>query len=105
MEHTQNSEELNFTFEGELDNYAIMKCKVECIECIEKIKPKKVRLDFAKVTFVDSTGIGFVLARYKQCQKIGCELVIANLSKNNRALFAMSGIFRLINEERDEGIS
>lgn len=102
MKYKKTNEQLVFNFSGELDNYAIMKCKEECIETIQKTMPKKVVLDFLEVSFVDSTGIGFVLARYKQCQKINCELVVANLSKNNRALFAMSGIFRLIKEERNE---
>ena len=90
-------------FSEELDNYAITQLKDECIKLIEKEKPAALCFDFRDVTFVDSTGIGFLLARYKQCQKLGIAMSVANLSKNNRALFAMSGIFQLIREERNEG--
>ena len=45
------------------------------------VSTKTVKLDFEEVSFVDSTGIGFVLARYKQLQKYHGELIICNLSK------------------------
>ena len=55
-----------------------------------------------EVTFVDSTGIGFVLARYKQLQKLHAQLILCNLSRVNQTLFKMSGIFQIMKHERNE---
>ena len=86
MKHQYIDGILYFYFYGDLDNLTVCNLKQICIDLIEKYQPKTVKLDFEEVTFVDSTGIGFVLARYKQLQK----------------LFKMSGIFQIMKHERNE---
>ena len=70
MKHQYIDGILYFYFYGDLDNLTVCNLKQICIDLIEKYQPKTVKLDFEEVTFVDSTGIGFVLARYKQLQKL-----------------------------------
>lgn len=77
--------------------------KEESIALIERFRPQVLKLDFASVTFVDSTGIGYVLARYRQMQKLHGEVVICNLSDVNKKIFEMSGIFQIIRCEKSEG--
>lgn len=101
MKHQYMNGTLYFYFYGDLDNLTVSNLKQICIDLIEKYQPKTVKLDFEEVTFVDSTGIGFVLARYKQLQKMHCELIVCNLSKVNQTLFQMSGIFQIIKHERN----
>lgn len=102
MKHQYIDGTLYFYFYGDLDNLTVCNLKQICIDLINKYQPKIVKLDFEEVTFVDSTGIGFVLARYKQLRKMNCELVVCNLSKVNQTLFKMSGIFQIIRQERNE---
>ena len=92
---------LTLMFYGELDHYTIQKIKEEAIMNIEKYKPKVVRLDFKKVSFIDSSGIGFVLSRYKQVKAYQGMLVVCDLSLLNRKIFEMSGIFQLVKEEKN----
>ncbi|WP_416325793.1 anti-sigma factor antagonist [[Eubacterium] hominis] len=101
MKHQFKDGILYFYFFGELDNLSVTNLKQICIDLIEQYQPKMVKLDFEEVSFVDSTGIGFVLARYKQLKKKHAELVICNLSKTNEKLFQMSGIFQIIRYERN----
>lgn len=100
MKHQYVDGTLYFYFYGDLDNLSVCNLKQICIDLIEKYKPKKVKLDFEDVTFVDSTGIGFVLARYKQLQKMNAELILCNLSKSNQTIFQMSGVFQLMKQEK-----
>lgn len=90
---------LTFYLNEDVDDYQISLIKDECIRLIDSMHPLKVILDFSEVSFVDSTGIGFVLARYKQCSSNQCELVLRGLSQHHRVIFAMSGLFHLIKEE------
>lgn len=83
----------------DVDDYQISLIKDECIRLIDHLHPNKVVLDFSHVSFVDSTGIGFVLGRYKQCSANKCELVLRGLNQHHRVIFAMSGLFHLIKEE------
>lgn len=82
---------------------SVMRLKEESIALIERFRPQVLKLDFASVTFVDSTGIGYVLARYRQMQKLHGEVVICNLSDVNKKIFEMSGIFQIIRCEKSEG--
>lgn len=101
MKHQFKDGILYFYFYGELDNLSVTNLKQICIDLIEEYQPNMVKLDFEEVSFVDSTGIGFVLARYKQLKKQHATLVVCNLSKTNEKLFQMSGIFQIIRHERN----
>lgn len=99
MKFEKHLSTLIFYFEHEFDNLYVSQNKIECIALIETLQPEKVILDFRNVTYVDSTGIGFVLARFKQCRGMNCKLICANLNHHQYQLFAMSGIFQLIEHE------
>lgn len=101
MKIEMKNNQLIFLFEGEMDHHQISKCKEACIKAIDKNHLPQVILDFGQVSFVDSTGIGFVLARYKQVSQYDGELIVRNLSFYQHALFAMSGIFQLVKEEKN----
>ena len=103
MKYEHKKDMLSFYFDGELDNLSVMRLKEESIALIERFRPQVLKLDFASVTFVDSTGIGYVLARYRQMQKLHGEVVICNLSDVNKKIFEMSGIFQIIRCEKSEG--
>ena len=87
MKYEHKKDMLRFYFDGELDNLSVMRLKEESIALIERFRPQVLKLDFASVTFVDSTGIGYVLARYRQMQKLHGEVVICNLSDVNKKIF------------------
>lgn len=99
MRKEKKEDVLTIYLDGDVDDYQISLIKEECIHSIESLHPKKVILDFSEVSFVDSTGIGFVLGRYKQCSSNQCELVLRGLNQHHRVIFAMSGLFHLIKEE------
>ena len=99
MRFEKKNEVLTFYLEEDVDDYQISLIKEQCIRLIDSYHPRKVILDFSDVSFVDSTGIGFVLARYKQCSSNRCELVVRGLNQHHRIIFAMSGLFHLIKEE------
>lgn len=92
---------LYFYFQGDFDNLCVQRWKQTCIDLIDRYAPAVVKMDFEEVSFIDSTGIGFVLARYKQLNKMGSRLILCNLSHTNQALFHMSGVFQVISHERN----
>ena len=103
MKYEHKKDMLRFYFDGELDNLSVMRLKEESIALIERFRPQVLNLDFASVTFVDSTGFGYELARYREMQKLLGEVVIWKLSDVNKKIFEMSGIFQIIRCEKSEG--
>ena len=49
-------------------------------------------LDFSDVTFMDSSGVGLVMGRYRLCQTRGLALRVINLSPRDARILAMSGV-------------
>ena len=58
--------------------------------------PKRVILDFNRVVFMDSAGIGLVIGRYKTTCCYGGKLEMINVSSKIRKIFEMSGILKII---------
>lgn len=93
---------LYFYFSDDFDYMTIQTMKDRIIEILNKETYQKAVFDFRDVNFVDSTGIGFVLARYKQLKDMKKELYLSNLSKENRIIFEMSGVFQIIKQIQNE---
>ena len=54
-------------------------------------------LDMRAVKFMDSSGIGFIIGRYKTVSALGGKLSIASPSKEADRILSISGIYRIIN--------
>ena len=55
-----------------------------------------VAFDFGRVSFMDSSGIGLIMGRYKVVHALGGKIVIYGLSENVRRIIEMSGIDKLV---------
>lgn len=99
MKIVREKNAVSYILSGELDNYHIQQIKELCRYDIDLTHPKLVRLNFKNVTFVDSTGLGFVLARYKQVKAYGGELRLVDVPDNVRKIFNLSGVFSIIKTE------
>ncbi len=60
-------------------------------------KPRLIVLDFSAVSFMDSSGIAFVLGRASTARAIGGSIFIRGLSGEVRRLFALSSIEKQTN--------
>lgn len=82
--------------EGEIDHHNAAGIR-ECIDdAIENARPKLLTLDFASVSFMDSSGVGLVMGRYKNAARYGGEVEILNLSRAAERIMKMSGLEKLI---------
>ncbi len=87
---------LVFKITDEIDDCNVQKIRRRADYEIERYMPRKVIFDFDSVTFMDSSGIGLLIGRYKFTNMLGGKLEVANLTQNVRKIFEMSGILKLI---------
>ena len=87
---------LVFKITDEIDDCNVQKIRRRADYEIERYMPRKVVFDFDSVTFMDSSGIGLLIGRYKFTNMLGGKLEVANLTQNVRKIFEMSGILKLI---------
>ena len=82
----------------ELDHHNTEEIREKTDRLIEEHQIKCVIFDFADTNFMDSSGIGMVLGRYKLIQKRGGNVGVASLKPTVRKIFKMSGIFKILEE-------
>ena len=87
---------LVFKITDEIDDCSVQKIRRKADYEIERHMPRKVIFDFDSVTFMDSSGIGLIIGRYKFTNMLGGKLEVANLTQNVKKIFEMSGILKLI---------
>ena len=65
-----------------------------------RLYPDGIVLDMAEVDFMDSTGIGTMLSRYKLMRNNDIRLSVRNVNPQVDKLFRLTGIYSIINLER-----
>ena len=68
----------------------------EADDAIRASLAPNVRLDFGDVTFMDSSGIGFVLGRYRVVQSYGGNVEVVNLSRRLYSMMKLAGLEKLV---------
>ena len=59
-------------------------------------------MNLADLSFMDSSGLGVVLGRYKEIKQLGGEMIVCAISPAVKRLFDMSGLFKIIRLEQSE---
>lgn len=85
----------------EIDHYMADKIRNRADFEIQKYMPKSVEMDFNKVSFMDSAGIGLILGRYKLTKMLGGNLSLSNVTPSVKKVLEMSGILKIINIVED----
>lgn len=82
---------LNIT--GELDENSATYARINLDEQLSENYYKQVVIDLSQLDFMDSTGIGVLLGRYKKLQQKGIPIYISNPSKQADKIFRMSALY------------
>lgn len=96
LEFIESGQVLTIRLMGELDHHSADESRVMIDEKINKGKFNKIVIDFKNLDFIDSSGIGFVIGRYKVIRKRNGVIEIINASKKVRKILDMSGIGKII---------
>lgn len=87
--------EINVFLDGEIDHHSASLIRVSIDEAVIRKRPSLLVLDFDKVSFMDSSGIGLVMGRYKLMKSIGGKIRVQNLSPGAYKVMCLAGIERL----------
>ena len=87
--------------DGEIDHHYAEKVRGRLDSAIGSKNIRTLILDMHGVAFMDSSGLGMVLGRYKKLSAKGAKLEIINASKRVERILRMSGVYALL--ERADG--
>ncbi len=77
---------------GEIDHDSAARIRSRVDGMAQSLKPKLLCLDFGGVSFMDSSGVGLVMGRYRRMKLLGGALRVKNYSDSVYRIFAMSGL-------------
>jgi len=82
---------------GEIDQHtsAIIREKID--KEYARSNAKNIVFDFSGINFMDSSGIGVIMGRYKNTQEIGGTVVISGANSSLDRIFSISGLHKIIN--------
>jgi len=83
--------------DGELDEHTAADARRYIDSAVLKhTRINKAVIDLSKVAFMDSTGIGFLIGRYKAFRRFGLPVYIANPNRATDKILLIGGIYAII---------
>lgn len=80
----------------DMDHHSAQYLRQKIDSEIIKATVKNIIFDFSKVNFMDSSGIGVVVGRYKNIQKLNGRAAIVTANPKIMQIFEMSGVLKII---------
>lgn len=81
---------------GEIDHHSAADFKERITKEYECASVRNMELDLSGVTFMDSSGVGMIIGRFKDAEKRGGKLSVIGLSFELERLFELSGLHKII---------
>lgn len=90
---------------GEMDlkTVALLGQKVD--DVLVQRNLKNLVIDLGGVAFMDSSGLGFILGRYKRIKRAGGSMCLVGGSRSIRAVLDLSGVSKLIPVHPSEDVA
>ncbi|MBP0979585.1 MAG: anti-sigma factor antagonist [Oscillospiraceae bacterium] len=91
-----NNNILTLYLVGDIDHHTAKEIREIADLNIDTYSPKILIIDFKEVAFMDTSGIGLVMGRYKLIKSLGGEVKIINLSPYLKRIMSLSGLSKLV---------
>jgi len=82
---------------GEMDEHNAASARRDADRLADRyVHSKRAVIDLGEVSFMDSTGIGFLIGRYKKFKRYGIPVYVTNPSFSTDKILQMSGVYALM---------
>jgi stage II sporulation protein AA (anti-sigma F factor antagonist) len=97
LSYKVNNKVLTVYIKGELDECSAPKIKTDLDAILdENFFCDKVVFDLSGLTFMDSTGIGLLIGRYKKLKEINIPSFVTGASNSAEKVLEISGIYKIM---------
>ncbi len=80
---------------GELDDISVTDLRMRITNYIDDYNIKHLVLNLNDLSFMDSSGIGFIIGRYHQLRKKNGDITISNINSKIERLVYISGLGKI----------
>ena len=99
LESRRTGDRLCVHLSGEIDHCAASALRGQIEELLRDDSIRSLWLDFTDVSFMDSSGVGMIIGRYKTMRERGGSVAACGLKPPVEKLFRMAGLHRIIAQE------
>ena len=85
---------------GDIDHHSAKNVRDAVDDLMRKNNPAELELDLSAVEFMDSSGLGLVLGRYKKQTDMGGKMKILNPTRRIMQILQLAGVEKIIKIER-----
>jgi stage II sporulation protein AA (anti-sigma F factor antagonist) len=100
LEHYRNV--LIVRLRGELDHHTADVVRLRMEDAILRGNSEHVILSLKELVFMDSSGLGVILGRYKQIKAKGGKMAVCDVNPSVFRLFELSGLFKILEIHENE---
>lgn len=93
-----NGKTMIVNLKGDLDHHVTEQIRTEIDEKALMHKVNRIVFDFKNVGFMDSSGIGLLMGRYRKISESGGEVYVANVGYAMQRIFRMSGLYKILKQ-------
>ncbi len=99
---TQEKDMVVARITGEIDHHSSRWLRMDIDTAISDNSPAVLKLDFKDVTFMDSSGVGLVMGRYKNMKELGGRVELINMPEYIERVMALAGMDKHLGEKYDK---
>lgn len=81
---------------GELDEHSALNTRIKLDEIFLGDGFRQIIIDLSELEFMDSTGIGVLIGRYKKMKDKKIPIFICNPSSHAEKIFKMTGLYEIM---------
>lgn len=96
------SDTLTVFLSGEIDHHSAREIREEVDLQITSNKPSILELNFKDVSFMDSSGIGLIMGRYRLVNAYGGKVCISNVSSYLKRVMRLAGIDSIVEMKNEK---
>ena len=96
IKHRIYNKTLYVVLTGELDEHSAYHSRIELDDMFGENGFNQVIIDLSELDFMDSTGIGVLIGRYKKLKDRKIPIFICNPSSHAEKIFKMTGLYELM---------
>ena len=85
---------------GDIDHHETVLLREAIDSLIVKNKPRKMVFDLSETEFMDSSGLGLILGRYRLASSMNCRLSVRGANERAMKILTLAGVNKIIDIER-----
>ena len=94
---SRQGKSIYITLDGEMDEHSAALARRQADKIADdNVGADEAVFDLQNVTFMDSTGIGFLIGRYKKFKRYGVPMYVTNPNTTADKILTISGVYAII---------